>query len=83
MQDLKLLIAEAIMQERERFKNESSTEVKERYLTRSEVAKNLGVSKPTLCRWMNKGILIPKKIGRRILYAESEINKVLNNYERK
>ncbi len=48
------------------------------YLSRDEVCEMLKVSKPTLHNWAKEGVLIPFKIGNRVLYLKSEIEDSLN-----
>ncbi len=48
------------------------------YLSRDEVCEMLKVSKPTLHNWAKEGVLIPLKIGNRVLYLKSEIEDSLN-----
>lgn len=48
----------------------------EEYLSPTDTASMLGVSKNTLRRWAKDGYLVPVKIGRKSLYKLSEINKI-------
>lgn len=48
------------------------------YLTRKEAAKKLKVSLGTLNNWVNSGKLSSHKVGRRILFIESELEIVVN-----
>ncbi len=59
------------------YNGKSST----RYLTREETAKKLRISLPTLTNLTNDGILTGYKIGKRILYKESEVEKSLSDVE--
>ena len=49
-------------------------EAEERYLTADEVCENLHVSHSTLWRWGKSGYLVPKKVGRRPKYRQSDID---------
>lgn len=49
------------------------------YLTRKEVCQLLKISLPTLYEYTKSGILVGYRIGGRILYKISEIEKVLAN----
>lgn len=49
----------------------------ERYLTKREVLDTLGVCDTTLWHWRRNGYLIPRKLGRKILYAKSDIDRCL------
>ena len=44
-----------------------------------EVCKLLGVSRVTLWHWKNRGILKPKKIGKKNVYYKKEIYDYMNN----
>ena len=46
------------------------------YLSPTETAMKLGVSKNTLWRWAKAGYLVPVKIGRKSMYKISNINKI-------
>jgi DNA-binding transcriptional MerR regulator len=45
----------------------------EKYLGRSETAEMLHVKEVTLNNWEKQNILVPKRIGRRVLYKESDV----------
>ena len=45
----------------------------ERYLTRKSVQSKFGVSRTTLYSWDEKGILVMRKMGGRIVYRESDV----------
>jgi hypothetical protein len=49
----------------------------ETYLNRTQAAKMLSRSKVTLWRWGNENYLIPIKIGGKICYRLSDINRLL------
>jgi DNA-binding transcriptional regulator YiaG len=51
----------------------------EKYLSRSETAKLLHVTEVTLNNWEKKNILVPKRIGRRVLYKEGEVLERLDH----
>lgn len=50
----------------------------ERNLTRDEVCNLLHISKPTLWKKTKQGEISAITIGRRVLYAESEVRRVLS-----
>lgn len=52
-------------------------EVEETYLSRAEAAEMCHVSKTTLWAWDKAGYLKPAKMGKRILYALSDIRELL------
>lgn len=45
----------------------------EKFLSRSETADMLHVTEVTLNNWEKQNILVPKRIGRRVLYKESDV----------
>lgn len=58
-------------------KPESKEPTNPEYLTRKEVKEKLHVSFPTLNRFDKEGILIAQKIGGRVLYLYSDVQKAL------
>lgn len=50
----------------------------EKLITREEVIKLLRISPPTLWRMQGRGDLNPVKVGRRIMFRESEITQLIN-----
>ena len=50
-----------------------------KYLKRSETAKLLHVTLVTLNNWEKKNILVPSRIGRRVLYKEAEVLERLDH----
>jgi len=48
-------------------------------LTRTETAKMLGVTKPTIIDWGKKGILKCYRIGKLVRYKQSEVMETLTN----
>jgi DNA-binding XRE family transcriptional regulator len=51
----------------------------EKYLSRSETAKLLHVTEVTLNNWEKKNILVPSRMGRRVLYKETEVLERLDH----
>ncbi len=49
----------------------------EQWLTAEETAKLCHVSPGTLASWQKSGYLVPSKMGRRRLYAKSDIDNIL------
>jgi excisionase family DNA binding protein len=61
------------------FPTESKESFKEDiYLTRIEVCNILNFTFPTLNKYTKKGILISYRIGARVLYKKSEVEKAVN-----
>ena len=50
------------------------------YYTRDEVSEILNVSLVTLHKWEKRKILIPVKIGKRVLYPKDIVHNRQNNY---
>lgn len=51
--------------------------IKDEFLTRNEVSQKLKVSLVTLNNWQKNEILIPFKIGKRILYKLDDVEKAM------
>jgi len=49
--------------------------ITEKNLTTYEVCKLLNVTRQTLSRWEKQGVLIPNRIGRKVLYNEIDVKK--------
>ena len=75
--ELSDIIKTTMQEERQRITAELSANRERPTLTRKEAAQQLNVSEQTLLRWMNSGILAPVKIGRKVLYRQSDIDKIL------
>ena len=58
-----------------------NTEKKEEFLTVDEAAKLLHRDRSSLWRWSKTGYLTPVKIGAKILYRRSDIDKLLEGKE--
>ena len=54
----------------------SEPKTEDRILTRKEAAKMLSVDISTLWRWEKEGHLLPSRIGKRIYYKYSEIQRI-------
>jgi len=72
--DIKKWVADAIRE----YKPESKEPIRPEYVTRQQVKEELHVSFPTLNRFDKEGILTAKKIGGRVLYLWSDIEKAIN-----
>ena len=82
-EELKLLISEVVSNELKmlvgRISIENNTDDKI-YYTRDEVSEILNVSLVTLHKWEKRKILIPVKIGKRVLYPKDIVHNRQNNY---
>ncbi len=74
--ELKEIILE-IFDEREK-KIKAQTTPPEEFFEPDEVAKRFHISKTTLWKWGKRGVLHPRKLGRKVLYAKSELENALN-----
>jgi len=75
-QELLEIIKEGVKLELNRQRAMGQTTFKvsdEKYLSRSETAELLHVTEVTLNNWEKKNILIPKRIGGRVLYKETDV----------
>lgn len=73
--DIKKLVSEAIREQKSEKKQSNVSE----YATRKEVAEKLHISFPTLNRLHRDGILVSNKIGGRVLYLWSDVEKAINS----
>jgi len=72
--DIRKIVAETIRD----TKPESKEPIRPEYLTRQQVKEKLHVSFPTLNRFDKEGILTAHKIGGRVLYLWSDVEKAIN-----
>ncbi len=75
--ELQGIIRDTLNEERQRIKAELAANRERPTLTRKEAAAQLNVSEQTMSRWMPDGYLIPVKIGRKVLYRQSDIDAIL------
>ncbi|HCA06804.1 helix-turn-helix domain-containing protein [Chryseobacterium sp.] len=55
--------------------------IQDQYLTRKETSNLLKVSLVTLNNWQKTKILIPSKIGKRVLYKKEDVQKALQEQD--
>ena len=53
---------------------------KEKYLTKEEVKKMCGVCDTTLWHWSKKNYLKPVKVGNKVRYRQSDIQRILGEH---
>lgn len=75
--DLKDILKQMLKEERERQARIQSEERELPTIERREAAKMLNVALSTLWRWAKDGYLIPAKIGSKVLYRRSDIERML------
>ena len=74
---LRSVIAETVKQVMREAKAEAEAAKEMATMTLQEVAELLNVTKPTLWRWKKAGYLVPKTVGKRVLYLKSEVEQML------
>jgi len=72
--DIKKCVADAIRE----YMPETKEPIRPEYMTRQQVRDEVHVSYPTLNRFDKEGILTARKIGGRVLYLRSDIEKAIN-----
>ena len=78
--ELKELISEVLDVKINELSESKLGKLKVDYLSRKETKELLGVSYVTLNNWHNKGILVPKYIGKKLFYDKQEIvNRLSKN----
>lgn len=77
-EELKKVLNE-ILDERDRRK--AANEKDEKYLSVAEIKERYGISRSTLKNWEKDGYLRPCKLGRRVLYPKSIIDRKLKGEE--
>ena len=70
---IKAILKEVLLE----FQQMIAEQKQERFLTAEEVRQMLGISKATLWRRKGDGTLIPIKIGGRVMYKQSDIDKLV------
>jgi len=59
------------------LKKQLETKDNDKYLSRTQTAKMLGVSFVTLYDWARKGIITPYKLGNKVFFKLSEIENAM------
>ncbi len=81
---LKGIFREVLDEYQEDLKASFAQEAKEEVLmTRQETADLLGISLPTLNAWRQKGILRPRRMGRKVYYLKRNVLATLKNQSKK
>lgn len=78
-EDLKQIISEVVEEKLIKFQPQQTKSNK--YLTRKEVSVLLNISLPTLNEYTKSGKIKGRRIGGRVLYLESDIEKALTEIE--
>lgn len=72
-------LKEAFMQWNAEMKQSEPVQKEETYLTANETADKLGVNLATLWRWDKSGYLKKIKVGKKIIYRESDVIKLMED----
>lgn len=75
--DLKNVVSELWREQDQRIATELAAQRERPTLTRFEAAKALNVTLSTLWRWAKMGYLTPVKIGTKVLYKATDIDRML------
>lgn len=76
-EQLNQMITYAILEAKEQVEKERKNAEEVATIGRNEAAAKLRVSVQTLWRWERDGHLVPKRVGRRVLYLKSDIYKII------
>lgn len=76
-EQLKQMITNAILEAKEQVEEERKNAEEVAAMSRNEAAARLRVSVHTLWRWARDGYLVPKRVGRRVLYLKSDVDKII------
>jgi hypothetical protein len=80
-EDLKDLIKSCLKEELAvYFANERTNKPAHDLYSQSDLAKILKVSKPTIISWTKKGILIARRLGRRVYYEKDVVDRCLKRF---
>lgn len=77
-QDLRIIINEMVLNERERIKDEMARNYELPCLTRKQAAEKLGVHINTMLALEKRRELIPERVGSKLLYRQSDIDEYLS-----
>lgn len=81
--DLKQVVNEMYHAEKSRTEEAIKQQRERATLTRNEVCKILGICSATLWHWSNSGYLVPAKIGNKVLYKATDVDRILTEYQAK
>lgn len=76
-EQLKQMVTSAIVEAKEQADEERKQASEVAAISRNEAAAKLCVSVHTLWRWAKDGYLVPKKVGRRVLYLKSDVERII------
>lgn len=76
--DLRSVVREMYAEERKRTEEAIAEHREAPTLSRHQAAKMLNVTLSTLWRWDKEGYLSPVKVGSKVLYRSTDIDRLLN-----
>lgn len=79
-EDLLLFSNQLISRAKHEFSTAIAEAKKEKYLTKEEVKKMCDVCDTTLWHWSKKNYLKPVKVGNKVRYRQSDIQKILGGH---
>ncbi|OFY61632.1 MAG: hypothetical protein A2Y71_03075 [Bacteroidetes bacterium RBG_13_42_15] len=80
-EELKTLIRDAVREELSKIQNQGSPE--EKYISRKEAKEILNVSSDTtMISFEKRGLITPRRTGKKIIYLEAEIRSALQKFGR-
>lgn len=80
---LREVVNDMYQQIEEKARQEAAERSEQGALSRRQVMELLGVNSTTLWRWDRDGYLKPVRIGAKVLYKRSDIDRLLSNKEEK
>lgn len=75
--ELKQIIVEIVREEREQTEKRIRESREVAAVSRNDASKMLSVSLNTLWRWEKDGYLVPKRVGTKVMYLKSDIEKLI------
>src|ERR1043165_5066177 len=79
--EFKLIVRNCIREEMQAYFSNPGLEFKnEKMLNQKDLIEKLGVSKQTIIKWTQSGVLKAQRIGRRVFYRKEDVQENLKNY---
>lgn len=75
--ELREIVKDAVRDERERTEKRIREAKEVAAISRNEAARMLSVSLNTLWRWAKDGYLIPRKVGTKVMYLRSDVERII------
>ena len=81
--DLKQIVGEMYHAEKTRTEEAIKQHRERPTLSRKEACEALGISQATLWHWAKSGYLVPTKIGSKVMYRATDIDRILLENQQK